>query len=375
MSLSLDITKSFPGFTLEAALQAGAGVTALFGPSGSGKTSVVNAVAGLLRPDAGRIALGDRVLFDGAAGQMVPPHRRRVGYVFQDSRLFPHMSVAGNLRYGARFAPEPPDPAQEARIVDLLGLGGLLDRRPRALSGGETQRVALGRAILSQPEMLLLDEPLAALDDRRKADILPYLEELRDGLGLSMLYVSHSLGEVARLADRIVVMAGGRVVLSGPVQEVLSDPAALPFVGVREAGAVLSARVLGHEADGLTRLGLDAGELLLPGVTAVPGSGLRIRVLASDVLISRGRPEGLSSRNILPAVVSGLFRGEGPGVAVQLALGQDRILARITARAAAELELAPGAEVFAILKATAVPRQSIGQSIGQGGGQGEPLSD
>lgn len=361
MSLSLEITKSFPGFTLEAGLQAGAGVTALFGPSGSGKTSVVNAVAGLLRPEGGRIALGERVVFDAARGLCVPPHQRRVGYVFQDSRLFPHMSVARNLRYGARFAPGRADAAREARIVALLGLDGLLDRRPGALSGGETQRVALGRAILSQPELLLLDEPLAALDDRRKEDILPYLEELRDGLGLPMLYVSHSLGEVARLADRIVVMAGGRVVLSGPVQEVLSDPAALPFVGVREAGAVLPARVLGHEADGLTRLALDAGELLLPGVTAAPGTGLRIRVLASDVLISRGRPEGLSSRNILPAVVSGLYRGEGPGVAVQLRLGRDRILARITARAAEELSLAPGAEVFAILKATAVPRQSIGQ--------------
>ncbi|QYX56071.1 molybdenum ABC transporter ATP-binding protein [Roseovarius sp. SCSIO 43702] len=357
MSLSVALRHRFAGFTLETEFESGAGVTALFGPSGSGKTTVANAVAGLLRPDEGRITLGARVLLDTNRGVAVPVAKRRVGYVFQDSRLFPHMSVARNIRFGQRFAPAGEN--DEMAVIGMLGIGALMDRRPGALSGGEASRVALARALLSRPDILLMDEPLAALDAPRKEEILPYLERLRDHAACPILYVSHSLAEVTRLADRIIVLNEGRVVIEGPVEEVLSDPAALPFVGVREAGAILTATVAAHEADGLTRLRLDAGELLLPALGVGPGARVRVRILASDVLIARGRPEGLSSRNVLPAVVTALHRGEGPGVAVQLAMGRDRILARITARAAEELELRPGAEVHAILKATAVPRGSI----------------
>ena len=359
MMLSVDLRHAFAGFDIEARFDAGPGVTAIFGPSGSGKTTVVNAVAGLLRPQGGRITLRDMVLFDAQAGRSVPVARRRVGYVFQDSRLFPHMSVARNIRFGQRFARGVTPPGDERGIIDMLGLGPLMERRTQTLSGGETQRVALARALLSRPDILLMDEPLAALDARRKEDILPYLEGLRDRFDIPILYVSHAHSEVTRLADRIVVMNEGRVVLNGPVREVLSDPAALPFVGVREAGAVLEARVIAHDHDGLTRLGLEAGELLLPHIGAAPGTSVRVRIMASDVLISLGRPEGLSSRNVLRAVVRSLHKGVGPGVAVQLALGRDLILARITARAAEELDLRPGREVFAILKATAVPRGDI----------------
>jgi molybdate transport system ATP-binding protein len=360
MTLSVEIRHRFPGLSLDVAFKAGAGVTALFGPSGAGKSSVVNAIAGLLRPDAGRIALGDTVLFDGARGEHVPAAERRIGYVFQDGRLFPHMSVGNNIEYGARFAPGGLDRGEMGRVVVMLGLEALLERRPGTLSGGEKQRVALARAWLSRPRLLLMDEPLAALDEPRKDEIFPYLERLRDVVQVPIVYVSHNLAEVARLADDLVVMQHGQVVLSGKAEAVLSDPKALPLVGVREAGAILPARVAEHWADGLSRLVLSGGELVLPGVTAPEGSMIRLRVLAGDVLLSQARPEGLSSHNVLPVEVVALHRGMGPGVAVQLRAGDDVFLARITQRAASEMGLAPGTACFAILNATAIPRGSIG---------------
>ncbi|MEO3415668.1 molybdenum ABC transporter ATP-binding protein [Roseovarius sp. CAU 1744] len=357
MSLSLHITHQLGDFTLDAGFEAGPGVTALFGPSGSGKSSISNAVAGLIQPDFGRIALHDKLLYDAPSRVFVPPHKRRVGYVFQDGRLFPHMTVEGNIRFAMRFARSPGDPA---RIVELLGLAGLMQRRPRLLSGGEKQRVALARALMSDPEILLMDEPLAALDEPRKEEILPYLERLRDQTDIPILYVSHSVAEVARLADNLVILQDGKVVQEGPTEKVLSDPAAMPFVGVREAGSILRARVLKHGSDGLCRLAISGGELTLPGVTAKPNSDIRIRVLAQDILLSLHHPEGLSSRNILPVVVESIRLGDGPGAAVSLRAGDDHLLARITAQAARELHLTPGLRCYAILKATAVPKGSIG---------------
>ena len=333
-------------------------MTALFGPSGSGKTSIANGIAGLVDPLDGRITLRDRVLFDAAKGISIAAHKRRIGYVFQDGRLFPHLTVEGNIRFGMRFAKGGGEILPE--VVDLLGLGSLLKRRPGALSGGEKQRVALARALMSDPEILLMDEPLAALDEPRKEEILPYLERLRDQSDVPILYVSHSVAEVARLADDLVILQGGKVVCLGPAEDVLSDPAAMPFVGVREAGSILRAKVVEHGADGLCRLAISGGELLLPGVTADQGSSIRIRVLSQDILLSAKRPSGLSSRNILPVTVESLRMGDGPGAAVSLRAGDDRLLARITAQAAREMELAPGKSCFAILKATAVPKGSIG---------------
>ncbi|MEQ8256394.1 MULTISPECIES: molybdenum ABC transporter ATP-binding protein [Roseovarius] len=364
MSLSVEIWHRFPGLDLDVAFQAGAGVTALFGPSGAGKSSVVNAIAGLLRPDAGRVALADTVLFDGAQGVHLPAARRRIGYVFQDGRLFPHMSVGTNIEYGARFVPGGLDRTEMERVVALLGLEALLERRPGTLSGGEKQRVALARAWLSRPRLLLMDEPLAALDEPRKDEIFPYLERMRDVAQVPIVYVSHNLAEVARLADELVVMQRGQVVLSGRAEAVLSDPKALPLVGIREAGAILPARVAEHGPDGLSRLALSGGELLLPGVVAPEGSTIRLRVLAQDVLLSKAAPEGLSSHNVLPVAVMALHRGMGPGVAVQLCAGDDVFLARITQRAATEMGLEPGMTCFAILNATAIPRGSIGGAAG-----------
>lgn len=349
--IEVALRHAFPGFDLDVAFSAPAGVTALFGRSGSGKSSVVNAVAGLLRPDAGRIAVGGEVLFDDRTN--VPVHRRRIGYVFQDARLFPHMSVARNLRYGGD--------RDEGRVIDLLGLAGLLDRRPATLSGGEKSRVALGRALMSGPRMLAMDEPLAALDGPRKAEILSYLERLRDAVGIPILYVTHDVSEVARLATTVVLMEAGRVTACGPVAEILADPASVPLMGVRDAGAVVTGRIALYDVTAdLTTVAFDGGRLVLPGRLGVLGSAARVRIAAQDVILARVRPEGISALNVLPVRVTGLRVGEGPGVAVGLACGQARLLARVTRRSAEALGLAVGQEIFAILKATAVAPGDVG---------------
>ncbi|PLL12714.1 molybdenum ABC transporter ATP-binding protein [Tabrizicola sp. TH137] len=359
MTLEVALFHRFGGFTLEAGFEAPAGVTALFGRSGSGKSTVINAVAGLLRPERGRIAVEGQVVLDSAAGRMVPAHLRRMGYVFQDGRLFPHLTVRQNLLYGRWFAPKGPGVPFE-RIVDLLGIGALLGRRPGGLSGGEKQRVAIGRAILSNPRLLLMDEPLAALDEARKAEILPYLERLRDELSLPILYVSHSVAEVARLATTVVLLDSGRVVAAGPVGEVLADPGVAPAMGLREAGAVITARMAAQEADGLSRLDHAGGAIYLPRVAAPVGAALRLRILARDVMLAVERPTGLSALNILAGVVEEVRAGEGPGALVRVRVGEEALLARITQRSARALELAPGRAVFAVLKAVSVAQADVG---------------
>ena len=361
MSLTVSLKHSFPGFDLDVGFDAPPGVTALYGRSGSGKTTIVNAVAGLLKPDVGRIALDGVVMTDTRDGVSLPPHKRRIGCVFQEARLFPHMSVRSNLTYGAKFAGQV-DEREFDRIVELLGIEALLDRRPSRLSGGEKSRVALGRAILSKPRLLLMDEPLAALDEARKAEILPYFERLRDEIGLPILYVSHSPSEVARLATTVVVVENGRVAAIGEAAEVFSDPAAAHALGLREAGAVLTARIEAHEEDGLTRLSTSAGALLLPTVNGSPGTIVRVRLLAQDVMIATEQPSGISALNVLPARVREIREGEGPGALVQLEAGDEIILARITRRSAAALDLAPGRNVHAILKAVSIAKESIGET-------------
>ena len=367
MTLSVVLKHAFPGFVLDVAFQAPAGVTALFGRSGSGKTTVINAVAGLLRPEQGRVSVDDLLLLDTATRFALPVHRRRLGYVFQAGRLFPHLSVRQNLLYGRWFAPKGDAVAFE-RVIEMLGIAPLLPRRPGALSGGEKQRVAIGRALLCKPRLLLMDEPLAALDEARKAEILPYLERLRDQTDIPILYVSHSMAEVARLATTLVVIDAGRVVRAGPASALLSDPATAPVLGLREAGAVIDARIAAQEADGLTRLDTSAGPLLLPRVSAEAGTTLRIRIRAQDVILSRNRPEGLSALNILPATVTELRLGDGPGALVQLRAGEDLLLARITRRSVEALELAAGTPCFAILKSVSVAPDDVG-TAGSGSGR------
>ncbi len=344
--LQVSVSKAFEGFELDAAFDAPAGITAIFGPSGSGKTSIIRAVAGLLACEQAAVSL------DGRDLSKLSPHKRRIGYVFQDARLFPHMTVLGNLRYGGTH--------DEGAVIAVLGLATLLERFPSSLSGGEKQRVALGRALMSAPDVLLLDEPLSALDGPRKAEVLPYLEALRDQTSIPILYVSHDMGEVARLASRIVVLNKGRVVLAGSLDDVLADPAAVPFLGVREAGAVLAGRVVGHADDGLTKIETGAGAFWVPGLVGRAGASVRLRVPAQDVILSRGAPSDMSALNVLPVTIIGLERGTGPGVAVALKAGDARLLARVTKRSCDAMGLTVGDQVFAILKATAIAPVDIG---------------
>ena len=363
--MKLRLKHRFATFTLDLKMEAGTGITALFGRSGAGKSTVINAVAGLLRPDEGYLEVDGKTLMDTARGLHMPAHRRRFGTVFQDARLFPHLTVAQNLDFGTRYAPHGAK-IPRGDVIDLLGLAPLLTRAPTTLSGGEKQRTALGRALLSAPRMLLMDEPLASLDATRKHEILPYLEHLRDGpLRLPILYVSHAVDEITRLADTLVLLKDGRIAAQGPLRDVMSDPAAVPLIGVREAGAVIEATVLSHAADGLSTLAISGGTLELPGVQAAVGARVRLRIMAQDVMLSRLCPEGLSALNILPVTITSIRQGGGPGAAIALRAGDDTLLARVTSRAVAALNLAEGAEIYAILKATTVAPSSIGPSIGR----------
>ena len=363
MTLSVSLRHRLGDFALDVAFEAPAGVTALFGASGSGKTTVVNAVAGLLQPAEGRVAIDGEPLLDTAAGLSRPPHKRRLGYIFQEARLFPHLSVRRNLTYGRWFA--PPGEDDFARVVDMLGVGGLLGRRTGALSGGERQRVAIGRALLARPRLILADEPLSALDDARKEEILPYFERIRDEAKLPVLYVTHSAAEAARLATTVVVLDRGRVVRQGPAAEVLSDPAVTP-TGVRAAGAVLDARVARHHDDGLTELDAGGVSLFLPGAEHQPGQRIRIRISAQDVMLSRAAPTDISALNILPGTVAAVRTGEGPGAMVSLDTAAGRLLARVTRRSAAALGLAPGVECHAIVKTVSIARADIGAAGARG---------
>jgi molybdate transport system ATP-binding protein len=362
MTLEVDVALSRPSFELAASLSTGPGVTALFGRSGSGKTTLVNMVAGLVRPDRGRIRVDGRALFDSGARIDLPSHRRRVGYVFQEARLFPHLTVRQNLLYGSWFRGRNFRLGSIDQIVELLGNGELLGRRPASLSGGEKQRVAIGRAVLSDPAMLLMDEPLASLDEARKGEILPYLERLRDGLDLPILYVSHSIPEVIRLATTMIVLSEGKVIASGPVEEVMGQPDLFPAAGRYEAGSVLDAHLVAHDAAfGLTELETAGGLLRVPHLDNPIGSRLRLLIRARDVTIATERPQHISALNILSGRVTALQDDGRPIGEVTIAVGESAIRARITRRSMTQLGLVPGREVFAIVKTVAIDRKSFGQ--------------
>jgi molybdate transport system ATP-binding protein len=343
------------------------GIIAVFGRSGSGKTSLVNMMAGLVRPDEGRVAVNGHVLFDSATGIDLPPERRRLGYVFQEGRLFPHLTVRGNLVYGLKRAPRDERTIGEAQIVELLGLDPLLDRRPRDLSGGEKQRVALGRALLANPRLLLMDEPLAALDQARKEEVLPFVERLRDELAIPIVYVTHAMEEIVRLADVMVLVSDGTAVAVGPLEELTSRLDLRPLTGRYEAGAVLEARVAGHDLNyGLTDLVFAGGRLRVPHVNLPLGDTLRVRIRARDVSLALSPPEGTSILNIFPAVVADLDETGGAMVDVLLDVKGTTLWARVTARSRAELGLAPGAPVHALVKAAAIDRHALGRGPSRG---------
>ncbi len=359
--LEVDIHVRRGAFRLAAAFASDAPIVALFGRSGSGKTTIVEAMAGLVRPESGRIVVAGRTLYDSAAGIDLTPEARRVGFVFQDALLFPHLSVRANLAYGERLVPQAERVVDGERIVALLGLGRLLERRPATLSGGEKQRVAIGRALLASPRALLMDEPLAALDAARKAEIMGYVELLRDELRLPIVYVSHAIEEVTRLADRLVLVSDGRTIAQGEVAEVLGRADLRPHTGRFEAGAVVEARVARHdERYQLTVLAFDGGELVVPNVEALPGEPVRARIRARDVALALERPAGTSFQNVLAARVEGVRSEFGAIVDVALRVGDTPLVARITRSSAERLALAPGMAVFALVKAIAIDRRSVG---------------
>lgn len=354
------------GFAIEAAFVApDSGVTALFGASGCGKSTILAAVAGLLRPQAGRVVLHGTVLLDTQAHVFVPPERRRCGVVFQDARLFPHLSVATNLRYGLRRAPRGADGPGFDQVVDLLGIAPLLARRPGRLSGGERQRVTLGRALLARPRLLLMDEPLAALDAPRRAEVLPFLARLRAAARIPILYVTHALDEVDALADHLVLLDAGRVLAAGAV-EALSARTDLPLASRRDAGALINCAIASHDAGrGLTVLAFDGGVFLVPLRPEPVGTGARVRLRARDIAVATEPPRGITTQNILPATLAGISDVASSREAfLRLAVGPTIMLARVTQDSVARLGLVPGMTLWAVVKAVTfdhagMPRASL----------------
>lgn len=362
--IQVDVRHRLGTFELEASFATEAHLTALFGRSGSGKTSLVNIIAGLIRPDWARISVRGEVLVDTDQRVFMPKHRRRIGYVFQEGRLFPHLTVRQNLLYGRWFTPSPQRYGELDQVVDLLGIGHLLHRRPGLLSGGEKQRVAIGRAVLSCPRLLLMDEPLASLDEARKAEILPYLERLRDQTKVPIVYVSHSVREIARLATALVVMAEGRVAAAGSPADLMARLDVSPLTDRTDAGAVLDAEILGHdERFGLTILRVCGGELRVPRLEdLIVGQSVRVHIRARDVMVSTRAPDGLSALNVLQGVVADLRSRDGPLLDLRLDCGGQAVLARLTRRSVEKLGLAEGTPVYAVIKTVGFDRRMLGHA-------------
>lgn len=349
-------------FALNVAFEAPArGITALFGPSGCGKTTLLRCTAGLTRLP-GRLTVDGEVWQDEDAGIFKKPHQRAIGYVFQEASLFPHLSVRKNLLYGAKRARDDgPVVVSFDDVVAILGLGPLLERGPRDLSGGERQRVAVGRALLSRPRLLLMDEPLASLDSGSKEEILPYLETLHQNLATPILYVSHDIGEVARLADRMVVLAEGRKVGEGPVESTLERLDLQPATGRFEAGVVLTARVTGHDMKyQLTQVEHGGQTIALPLIDTPVGSAVRLRIRARDVALAVERPSGISIRNILHGTVTAIAAEENSAYAeILVDIGGAGVRARITRASVEGLGLHRGKAVFVLVKSIAFDRRSL----------------
>ncbi len=359
--IDVDIERKLGAFHLAVRFSAEAPIVGLFGRSGAGKSSVINAIAGITRPERGHIRINDAYLFDADRGIDLPPDRRRIGYVFQDALLFPHMDVESNLLYGRRLRPSHDCFIEEARVVELLGLGALLHRKPRTLSGGEKQRVAIGRALLAQPRILLMDEPLASLDIPRKTEILDYVERLRDELNIPIVYVSHSVAEISRLADTVVVLSDGKCLAVGDVDDVMGRLDLRPATGRYEAGSLIETEVAAHDPrDQLTTLAFDGGTLIVPHLDAAVGERVRARIRARDVSLATERPAGISILNVLSGRVTVMGAEEGSVVDVQLAVGAATLSARITRRSLQQLGIHVGQDVYALVKAVSFDQRSVG---------------
>ena len=372
--IDLDLTIARAAFTVQAQIALPAhGITAVIGRSGSGKSTLLQAMAGLLKPTRGRFSMRGLRLFDSTDGTDVAPQRRAFGVVFQEGRLFPHLSVRGNLLFGDRLSSRPPGPAF-ADVVDLLGIGDLLPRRPHLLSGGERQRVAIGRALLSRPRALLMDEPLASLDPPRRHELLGYLAALPQRYGLPVIYVTHQMDEVLRLADQVVVLNKGRTVACGPALDVLGNIDLQPMIGRFEAGSVLAGTVAEQLADWqLSGVDVAGQRVTVPHIEAPLGAGVRLRIRARDVALQHqiggADMQPSSASNQLAARVIQVLDRDGPYSIVELALTRqpadlapragETLWALVTRRSVQSMRLAPGAHVVAVFKAVAVEGRSV----------------
>jgi molybdate transport system ATP-binding protein len=355
--LEVDVRHSQGAFTLDAAFVTGEGLTALVGPSGSGKTTLINIIAGLTRPVAGHVRFDGADWFDSNRNIFIPANRRRIGYVFQDGRLFPHLNVRQNLEYARRFDKQPVDLKADAQLIDLLGIRHLLDRRPAGLSGGEKSRVAIGRALYSRPQLLIMDEPLSALDAARKAEILPHLEYIRDETGIPVFYVSHAMEEVARLATGVISISAGKLTGQGDPAEVLSGHGTLP--PSVPPGTFLQAMVRENlPQEGLAIAASRAGLLYLRQSDARVGDMVRVHVPASDIMLATEKPVAISALNCLAGQIEDISE-QGNDAWVVANCSGERVLGQITRRSLQAMNLTVGQEVYLLFKSVSISRLGL----------------
>ena len=363
--ISVNVYREIGNFILDAQFSSEAeGIIALFGRSGSGKSTLINVLAGLLRPDRGRVEINERVLFDSNRSIHIPPEQRRLGYVFQESRLFPHYSVHHNLKYGMRRTLKAERHVKFDDVVGVLGIEQLLERKPRTLSGGERQRVALGRALLTSPNILLMDEPLASLDIARKQEVLPFMERLRDHFKIPIIYVSHDMDEIIRLADRLILIDNGKIIALGPIEELTKRLELHSLTGHYEAGTLLIGDITAHdEKFNLTEVKIAAGTFLLPRVESALGTQVRIRVRARDVSLAKTKPRDISQLNIFKGNITKInhdaSNSNTPQIDVCVDIGIS-LWARVTRRALHDLDLHEGSEVYTLIKSTSIDRRTLG---------------
>ena len=362
--LSVNITKAFGSFRLETQFEVEEGsITAIFGKSGAGKTSTINAIAGLTRPDVGVIQIGNTTLFDQNLRINLPIYKRQIGYVFQDDRLFPHMTVRNNLIYGT---PKNRDVANSLNLTDITGLlelAPLLERRPRTLSGGEKQRVAIGRALLSNPKLLLMDEPLASIDVQHRFEILPFIQRAREKTGITIIYVTHALEEVIFIADQIILLSEGQVTAQGTVEEIMSRLDLHPMTSRFDAGAVISATYSGYDREfDLGELSFDGGTLRIAGLNAEIGIHLRAHIRARDVSLMLDKPKDTSVLNVFKGELIEIRHEDGPQLDLLINIGTP-LIARITRKSLNDLNLDIGSKVYAMIKAVAIDRKTLGINV------------
>ena len=371
--LRVNITKVFDSFRLETQFEVEEGsITAIFGKSGAGKTSTINAIAGLTRPDVGVIQIGNTTLFDQNLRINLPIYKRQIGYVIQDDRLFPHMTVQNNLIYGT---PKNRDVANSLNLTDITGLlelAPLLERRPRTLSGGEKQRVAIGRALLSNPKLLLMDEPLASIDVQHRFEILPFIQRVREKTGITIIYVTHALEEVIFIADQIILLSEGQVTAQGTVEEIMSRLDLHPMTSRFDAGAVISAIYSGYDKEfDLGELSFDGGTLRIAGLNAEIGIHLRAHIRARDVSLMLDKPKDTSVLNVFKGELIEIRHEDGPQLDLLINIGTP-LIARITRKSLNDLNLGIGSKVYAMIKAVAIDRRTLGTSLATSSSETKP---